>query len=384
MQRRAEHTYALPSSRSSSGPPASGQQSPGRQSVLPSPQSRPNSILVPAASQYSSSGSYPLAYKRNSGSRPDTPQAKPGYAQSKSGAQQPKQAAIDLRGLVAPEARGYVPADWSLLAIERPKVKSKYIVTLLFWPTMTLFAWPIDPHKSPESNRCFVTPIGTNRNSGMANAATVNASVRVLMDAVRTWIRLTRSLPMRRLSGAVGKQIAPNQDIEHVSRTLQLAPATEDQRLDWLRRQRLPEDLPLSATSSPASTPSPQESSRASYFDTLPRNPAALSLSVPNSPALMGTRSPTFAAEDTSRIPRKTPSLQLNTATVDSSASQAGLPALSVTEPSPVLPRVMLQDDSGCFPIAEPVHTGKAKEQNEHEQLQKQHELFDALSLRDG
>ena len=377
MQRRAEHTYALPSSRSSTGPSASGQPSHGRQSVPPSPQSRPNSILVPAASQYSSSGSYPLAYKRSSGPRPATPQTKPG-------AQQPKQPAIDLRGLVAPEARGYVPADWSLLAIERPKVKSKYIVTLLFWPTMTLFAWPIDPHKSPESNRCFVTPIGTNTNSGTANAATVNASVRVLMDAVRTWIRLTRSLPMRRLTGAVGKQIAPNQDIEHVSRTLQLAPATEDQRLDWLRRQRLPEDLPLSATSSPASTPSPQESSRASYFDTLPRSPAPASLSVPNSPALMPTRSATFAAEDTSRIPRKSPSLQLNTSTDDSGSSQSGLPAFSITEPSPVLPRVMLQDDSGGFPIAEPVHTGRTKDQNEQEELQKQHELFDALSLRDA
>lgn len=144
---------------------------------------------------------------------------------------------------------GYQPSDWGLLSIDRHGPRQKYIVTLLYWPSMALYAWPLDPKAAFGQGLCYITAT-ENTNPSASNSDVIKMSVTVLEDAIRTWMRQGKP---RQVNPTGGMQVGYG-DIVRVCHRLNLKPATEAQRNEWLQRQQIP-DLPSSLPSSRASTP---------------------------------------------------------------------------------------------------------------------------------
>ena len=189
MEQRTRHTYALPSSKS---------RSPSSESIVvpldnlapPSPRGR--GILLPPA-QYGA----PHSRRTRSSST---------------------------------ESRDYNPSEWALIGIERENMQSKYTVTLMHWPTTTLYAWPLDPKSSRKESQCYITP-------------TRNRSERTDLRTMRTKPNIKNG----------GVSVAYT-ELEQICNMLSLAPATQDQCSEWLQLQQLP-NFPQSAPSSNASSP---------------------------------------------------------------------------------------------------------------------------------
>lgn len=264
MQRRAQHTYALPSGRGGRASPAATNSPSSASSPEPRSPSQPSSpkrpgILLPAAQHYSSLPSSPLARTRGRHSRQSSTSTGPLTPP-------PVEPNVDVWQFVSSESKGYVANDWSLLAIQRPRPKAKYIVSLLHWPSMSIYAWPIEIGRTLHHNKCYVTSIGTSKNSEDAGRTVLSASIRVLTDVIQTWVRYSRKNPSRFLNGSIGRQQTDNRDVDSVTASLHLARTTDDQRQDWLERQQVPAELPLSGTSSPMSTPPALEANQSSYF----------------------------------------------------------------------------------------------------------------------
>ena len=241
MQRQSEHTYALPSSlKTYQAAPA--QQPSQSRSAPPSPRA---GILLTTPNQYGSSVNHPLAYRHknlSSSSLLATPLTPPPLAGS------------ELPPPALPEHLSYRAADWSLLAIERPQARAKYMVSLLYHPCMTLYTWPIDPRKPPAQGTCFVTRVGSTESPDDDSATTLRRSLRLLEDCLRTWIRNAR--PRARSPGASGRSVASDAEIELVTSLLHLTATTKKQRAQWLDKQKIPEVIPTSAPTSPLATPS--------------------------------------------------------------------------------------------------------------------------------
>ena len=207
MEQRTRHTYALPSSKSRS-PSSESIALPLDNLAPPSPRGR--GILLPPA-QYGASHS-----QRTRSS--------------------------------STESRDYNPSEWALIGIERENMQSKYTVTLMHWPTTTLYAWPLDPKSSRKESQCYITP--TRNRSERTDLRIMRTSLRVLEDAVRTWMRCVRTKPNIKNGGV---SVAYT-ELEQICNMLSLAPATQDQCSEWLQLQQLP-NFPQSAPSSNASSP---------------------------------------------------------------------------------------------------------------------------------
>ena len=248
MLRRSEHTYALPSSKNSP------QRNPNQpRSAPPSPG---GGILLATPIQYGNAVTQPLAYRHanwSSSSLPATPRAPSPKVMMDS----PSQA-------LPAEHSGYDATKWSLVAIERPQVRAKYVVSLLYWPTKTLYTWPIDPRKPPAQGTCFVTRVDVTDQLETDANGTLRKSLRLLEDCLRTWIRYTRSSsrPRSRSPSGTGRIVATDVEIEQVSLMLQLQLTTPAARAQWLSRQKVPDVIPVSTPTFPVITPNsiPEES----------------------------------------------------------------------------------------------------------------------------
>lgn len=241
MLRRSEHTYALPSSRNS--PQRSPNQS---RSAPPSPG---GGILLATPIQYGSTVPQPLAYRHanwSSSSLPTTPRA----PSPKVTMEPPLQAQ-------SVDRMGYDATKWSLVAIERPQIRAKYVVSLLYWPTKTLYTWPIDPRKPPAQGTCFVTRVDVTDQLETDANGTLRKSLRLLEDCLRAWIRYTRSSshPRSRSPSGTGRIVATDTEIEQVSMMLHLQLTTPAARAQWLSRQNVPDVIPVSTPTSPVVTP---------------------------------------------------------------------------------------------------------------------------------
>ena len=156
---------------------------------------------------------------------------------------------VDASRFVPSKRSGYRPSEWGLLSIDRHGPRQKFIITLLYWPLMTLYAWPLDPKSPFGQGNCFIT--ATDKlNQSSSNPDIIKMSVDVLEDIVRTWIRQGRPNQQNDF-GALEVRYG---DIVRVCERLHLRPASEEQRRDWLQLQHIP-DIPSSLPSSTASTP---------------------------------------------------------------------------------------------------------------------------------
>ena len=336
MQRRSEHTYALPSSKRQSRNIQSARSSPSN-SAPPSPRT---GILLPTPSNYGNTVPQPLAYRQRNHSSSSLPTTPPISQQNP----------VDISHLFSPERLGYQASDWSLLGIERPQVRSKYIITLLYWPTMTLYTWPIDPRKPPTQGTCFITPTGSD-NHEANSTTTLRMSLRLLEDCLRTWIRHSRSRSPG--GGSGGRMVVNNSELDVITTMLRLATTTEDQREHWLRLQQIPESIPTSTPSSPVQTPSaipedtvysPTESSDSGRYP-----PRSSSLSPHGRRRTPQTLSPILTpAQGLPSVPRPLSDGILPSA----ERTQSPTPALSVTEASPIvqnLPQFPSVPDQGAI-----------------------------------
>lgn len=142
----------------------------------------------------------------------------------------------------------YQSIDWGLLGIGRRGPRQKYIITLLYWPSLTLYTWPLDPKSPFDQGVCYIT--ATQGSNASSSSDVVKMSLTVLEDAVRAWMQ--QGKPHRvHPSGYLEVEHA---DIVRVCERLNLTCATEEQRSEWLQRQQVP-DIPSSLPSSKASTP---------------------------------------------------------------------------------------------------------------------------------
>lgn len=219
MEQKTRHTYALPSSRrvrlsSSDSLSISSDTS----TAPPSPRGR--GILLP-----------PTHYGRS---------PSPAFSNKS----QPLASPSSM-----PDPQGYVQSEWALLGIERLDANSKFTVTLLNWPSMTLYTWPLDSRSPERRSQCFVTPTGFVEQK-TSDPQVLRQSLFVLEHAVRTWIRYVRTKsPVR--SGHVSLEFSK---VVQICTMLGLTPPTEEQRNEWLKIQELP-PLPHSTPSSRASSP---------------------------------------------------------------------------------------------------------------------------------
>ncbi|KAL4401064.1 hypothetical protein ACI68E_002388 [Malassezia pachydermatis] len=160
-----------------------------------------------------------------------------------------KETPVDLWRHMNSDHLGYRASEWALLGVERRDVRSKYIFTLLHWPTLTMFAWPLDAKDPKMQGACFLTQIDKDA-SGTDVSGLVRVSLRVLEEVVRAWLRYVRSNPSLRH----GRIFAEDADILAICQALFLSPASAAHRHEWLQQQRIP-DVPSSLPPSRPSSP---------------------------------------------------------------------------------------------------------------------------------
>ncbi|WFD41709.1 hypothetical protein MPSI1_000345 [Malassezia psittaci] len=315
MQRRSQHTYALPSSR------ASPQSENSPQSAPPSPRS---GILLRNPVQYGSSVDHPLAYRHSansSSSLPSTPSANPPGSLNQSPHSQRS------------EPLNYTSIDWSLIAIQRPQIRSKYIVTLLHRPSASLYTWPIDPQKPPVQGTCFVTRLDPGANQNTPSNSILRQSFRLLEDCLRAWIRHIRSRPRSSSPGNNGCVVVRDDEIDRITTQLQLSFTTGDERADYLSRQNIPDAIPNSNPTSPVTTPKmfPTDVKQSAEMLNSTRS-ADTNISPPTSRSSRRSLSPSSVVSRVSKLSLSLPPAQEETS---AEISGTGTPAVLVTESSP-------------------------------------------------
>ncbi|WFD30114.1 hypothetical protein MSPP1_001131 [Malassezia sp. CBS 17886] len=313
MERKSVHTYALPSRRRPVEPSDGAEV----RSAPPSPRGR--GILVTGST---APGSASL-------SRP--PSSRNSVTSLSSLSTPTGERPVNLARLVTPTRLGYQPVDWSLLAIDRKRAGAKYVVTLLYWPTMTLYAWPFDPRRPPSQGTCYITATAS-ENREANSPVTLRSSLRVLEDTVRTWIRLSRAHTRSGQSSprTEPRLMVPKADIDTICAALHLSSTTSDQRSDWLKRQKLPEDIPSSAPATPLSTPP----TLADSAIPIP-SPDAGNSAVPRAPPPFPFAWPRHqsASASGSSSASASPRLKLDTS---GGCDAPSVPSVSISEPTPI------------------------------------------------
>ena len=294
----------------------------GQASAPRTPEHKPPGILVTSNSNYGSKQSIPLAYSVRQATAAQ--QASPSR---------------NSNTLPSPRSDGYDPSEWTFLGLERPVARSKYIVSLLYRPLMIIYAWPVDPQNPKSRGKCFVTPLEAREIH--ATQAVLKASLRVLYDVMRCWMNIIRSKPRHQRDTLQWHYIAREQDIEHISRLLDLFLATQQQREEWLRQQIIPEGASLSTASSPLSTPK-KTSDSITVHDMIGVESTG-SRSVPASPLIRG--------RDFNSARHEVPLGQANDDTFDTYASNrasvASVPSVTLTEPD--MTSVSLVDEQHIY-----------------------------------
>lgn len=156
----------------------------------------------------------------------------------------------DASAAVQKNGNDYIKADWSLLGVERRNAQSKYLFTLLHFPAMTLYTWPLDSKAPSTTGGCYITSL---RPHAPPTPELVRVSLSVLEEAVLAWTRYVRSTPSLRTSVLFAEEA----DIAALCSVLGLQVVPEAQRLMWLNSQQVPDtlsSLPPSRNGSPASS----------------------------------------------------------------------------------------------------------------------------------
>lgn len=269
---------------------------------------QPGGILVTSSSNYGSKESIPLAFsvRQATASQPASPVSSP-------------------RTTSPASNRNYESSEWTFVALERPIEKSRYLVTLLYLPHMRMYTWSVDPKNPRARGKCFVTSLKIH--DTQASHTTLKLSLRVLFDVMRSWMSVIRS-SARHKETQRWRYSAGSDEIDRVTAQLKLPRTTQQQRRQWLAHQIIPDDVSLSVTNSPLSTPN----SSANSVDGLDMAGLQLrsSKSLPVSPQL---RPSEFGS---SNVSLAVPPIQQDThisRPVSHRSSTASVPSVTVTEP---------------------------------------------------